>query len=63
MGMDWETEEEDLGSSTAEQIHKEPDVWIQPATLPAGRSAEWPTLVVEVGRSESQASLDQDSRR
>ena len=60
MGMVWNTHLISLGSTDIE--HKEPDVSLQPVILPPGRSPEWPTLVVETGRSESQLSLDNNTR-
>lgn len=38
---------------TAGRSGKEPDASFIPCTLPAGRSEDWPTVVVEVGFSES----------
>lgn len=63
LGMSWEGELECLGAATVRGIHKQPDLRLQPVNLPAGRSDEWPTLVVEVGNSKSQTSLDLKTRR
>ncbi|PGH31782.1 hypothetical protein GX50_05448 [[Emmonsia] crescens] len=44
------------------QREKDPDMSWQPTKLPQGRSSQWPTLVLEVGLSESQAQLERDVR-
>ncbi|KAL2813463.1 hypothetical protein BDW59DRAFT_167514 [Aspergillus cavernicola] len=41
---------------------KEPDLAWQPSRLPRGRSAKWPSAVLEVAYSETQAKLRSDVR-
>ncbi|KAK2811682.1 hypothetical protein FQN50_002028 [Emmonsiellopsis sp. PD_5] len=41
---------------------KEPDASFQPSQLPPGRSDKWPSLVVEIGYSESELQLERDAR-
>ncbi|KAK2741539.1 hypothetical protein FQN55_008294 [Onygenales sp. PD_40] len=41
---------------------KEPDASFQPSQLPPGRSDKWPSLVVEIGCSESERQLQRDAK-
>lgn len=49
-------------SRTSEDREKRPDTSYQPVDLPAGRSDQWPSLVIEAGWSETRARLERDAR-
>ncbi|EEP79459.1 predicted protein [Uncinocarpus reesii 1704] len=60
MGMRYLTYLSNVGRAKIQ--HKEPDCALLPRNLPSGRTNEWPTLVVEIGKSESEVALDRDAR-
>lgn len=49
-------------SRKSEDREKRPDTSYQPLYLPAGRSDQWPSFVIEAGWSESTAKLERDAR-
>lgn len=53
-----------LGSTTVQGTNreKEPDSSYRPKTLPLGRTMKWPTMVFEIGYSESRMQLARDAR-
>ncbi|PGH31404.1 hypothetical protein GX50_05822 [[Emmonsia] crescens] len=62
MGIENELITEGSTTVRGSQRDKEPDSQYRPSILPAGRSDVWPTVVVEVGNSESQRQLDSDAK-
>ena len=46
---------------STEDRRKRPDTSYQPIELPAGRSDQWPSFVIEAGWSESPAKLERDA--
>ncbi|KAK2744378.1 hypothetical protein FQN57_004273 [Myotisia sp. PD_48] len=54
--------EEDLIMMRSTNVeHKEADCSYQPRTLPKGRPAIWPSVVVEIGSSETHGQLNNDA--
>ncbi|KAK2746935.1 hypothetical protein FQN57_002507 [Myotisia sp. PD_48] len=49
-----------MGAST---IHNKEDLAYQPVVLPVGRTEEWPSITVEVGKSETHRQLYNDAQQ